>query len=295
MNIPTKKLKNGFEIPVYGFGLWLVGGKREADYSRDDEEIATLRAAIELGVTHFDTAEGYAAGHSEEILGKAIEGYDRSKLFIATKVSQDHQTYDGVRAALKASLKRLNTNYVDLYILHAYPIPGIPIEGAMRALNELVDEGLIKHIGVSNFTPKRFKEARKYAKHPITSNQLHYNVLYREAEVSGSLEFCQQNDVMFVAWRPLQKAGIPDSELIKGLAEKYGKTANQIMINWLISQENVVTIAKTSSVEHLKENLGALDFTLTSADIEKIRTEFPDQIMVSDAVPLDYPGDDPAY
>lgn len=295
MNIPVKKLQNGFEIPVYGFGLWLVGGKREPDTSKDEEEIATLREAIELGVTHFDTAEGYAAGHSEEILGEAIQGYDRSKLFIATKVSENHQTPEGIREAITASLAHLKTDYVDLYMLHAFPNPGISIEAAIKTLNELVDEGLVKHIGVSNFTVKRFEEAKKYSKHPLVVNQLHYNVQYREVEKAGLVKYSQENDVMLVAWRPLQKAAIDVPEIITKLATKYDKTPFQIMLNWLISQKNVVTIAKTSSVEHLKENLGALGWKMEESDIELIRKDFPNQQFVSDAVPLEYPGDISAY
>lgn len=295
MDIPRKRLANGFEMPVYGFGLWLVGGKREADYSMDLQEIATLREAIELGVSHFDTAEGYADGHSEELLGEAIKDYDRSKLYIATKISGEHQTYDGVKKSLTESLARLQTAYVDLYILHSYPDEGIPIAETMKAMDELVEQGLIRNIGVSNMTPRRFKEAQKYTKHKIVCNQVHYNTQYREAEASGVLDFCQDNDVMLVAWRPLQKGSLPQSDLINRLAIKYQKTPPQIALNWLISQSNVVTIAKTSSIAHLKENLGAIGWAIDSIDIELIRTEFPDQQLISDAYPLEYAADVPAY
>lgn len=295
MDIPRKKLLNGFELPVYGFGLWLIGGKRDADYSRDEEEIATLRKAIEMGVTHFDTAEGYADGHSEELLGQAIKGCNRTKLFIATKVSGEHQGYNGVKKSLTDSLVRLQTAYVDLYILHSYPDQGISIAETMKAMDELMDQGLIRNIGVSNMTARRFDEAQKYTKHKIVCNQVHYNTQYREAEVSGVLDFCQDSDVMLVAWRPLQKGRLPQSELIDQLTVKYQKTPSQIVLNWLISQDNVVTIAKTSSIAHLKENLGATGWTMDSADIELIRTEFPRQQLVSDAYPLDYVADLPAY
>jgi diketogulonate reductase-like aldo/keto reductase len=295
MYIPTKKLSNGFEIPVYGFGMWLIGGKREQDYSRDDEEIATIRAAIDMGVTHFDTAEGYAKGHSEEILGKAMAGYNRKKLFIATKVSGENQSYADVLASCEASLKRLDTDYIDLYLLHSFPDTGIDITQTMHALDALVDAGNIKNIGVANFTPKRFVEAQKNSNYKIVCNQLHYNVKYREAESSGSLQYSQDNDVMLVAWRPLQKNSLSQSMVVDELCNKYNKSPNQIYLSWLMSQRNVVTIAKTSSIEHLKENLGAVGWDMDHEDIERLRLEFPDQETISDTYPLDYPGDISAY
>jgi diketogulonate reductase-like aldo/keto reductase len=294
MNIPTKKLHNGFEMPVYGFGLWQVGGKRSAEYENDEREVTALKNALDLGVTHFDTAEGYAAGHSEELLGRAIKGYDREKLFLATKISGENQTYNGVYRSLNASLKRLGTDYVDLYMLHSYPAKGISIKETMRALDELVDAGKIKYIGVSNLTPRRFNEAQRYSKNKIVCNQVHYNIQFREAEISGVLEHCQKNDIMLVAWRPLQKNTLPESELITSLAQKYNKTPNQIALNWLTSQNNVVTISKTSSLEHLKENIEAVNWRMDTEDIEKIRNDFPYQESISDTYPLNYDADIPA-
>lgn len=290
MNIPTKKLQNGFEIPVYGLGLWEMGGRLEADTSNDAQQVEAIQKAIELGVTHIDTAEKYGAGHAEEILAKAIEGYDRSKLMIATKVAGDNQSYDDLHRSFEASIKRLKTDYVDLYILHRFPDPGIDIKETMRAMNELFAQGLIKNIGVSNLTPARFAEAQKYAKSKIVCNQVHYNVEYRQIEKRGVLEQCQEEDVMLVAWRPVQKGTLAHISLLEELAKKYDKTPLQIAINWIISQDHVVTISKTTSLDHLKENLGAIDWSLEADDIEKIRRHFPDQKIVSDAVPLDYPA-----
>lgn len=116
MKIPTKKLKSGFELPVYGLGLWEMGGRWEADNSEDEKEITAIRAAIDSGVTHIDTAESYGNGHAEEILQKALVGYDRTKLFIATKVSAPNQSYEELKRSFHASLKRLGMDYVDLYL-----------------------------------------------------------------------------------------------------------------------------------------------------------------------------------
>ncbi len=291
MDIPTKKLKSGFELPVYGLGLWEMGGRWENDTSKDTTEVTALQAALASGITHFDTAESYGNGHAETLLGEAIRGADRSKLIIATKVSAPHQSHDDLRRSFDASLKRLGTDYVDLYLLHRFPIPGIDIVDTMRAMDELVEQGLVKNIGVCNMTPNRFNEAQKHTKNKLVCNQVHYNVQYREIERTGVLEHCQDNDVMLVAWRPLQKGSLLNSPLLGELAKKYNRTPAQIAINWLISQDNVVTLSKTSNLDHLKENLGAIAWAMEAKDIERIRSDFTDQKSVSDAVPLDYEAD----
>ncbi len=291
MNIPTKKLTTGFELPVYGLGLWQMGGRWEADASNDAQEIEAIRAAIDAGITHIDTAESYGDGHAEELLGKALESYDRTKLFIASKVSKDNQSYEDLHRSFEASLKRIGTDYLDLYLLHRFPLPGTDLKGTMRAMDELVEQGKVKHIGVCNMTPNRFNAVQALTKNKLVCNQVHYNVQYREIEKSGVLQDAQDNDVMIVAWRPLQKGILPETPLLNELAKKYDKTSSQIAINWLISQQNVVTICKTSDVGHLKENLGAVGWTMDAEDVELIRQEFPDQQLVSDAVPLNYEAD----
>jgi diketogulonate reductase-like aldo/keto reductase len=291
MRVPTKKLRNGFEMPVYGLGLWQMGGRWESDTSKDGEEIKAILTAIDSGVLHIDTAEGYGDGHAEELLGEVLKSVDRSRLFISTKVSGGNQGYIGVRSAIEASLHRMGTKYVDLYLLHRYPEPGLSIEETMKAMNELVDEGKVKHIGVCNMSPKRFDEAQKHSKHKLVYNQLHYNVQYREVEQYDLLQHAVENDYFLAAWRPVQKGLLPKSSVLTELAEKYGKTETQIAINWLISQENVITLSKTSNFDHLEENLGALDWQTEKGDIERIREEFPDQKDRSDAVPLNYDAD----
>jgi len=291
MNIPIKKLTSGFELPVYGLGLWQMGGKTEIDSTNDEADIAAIDAAIKAGVRHIDTAESYGAGHAEELLAKALKRNDRSRLIIASKVSAWNQTYDGVLRSFEATLNRLGTDYLDLYLLHRYPEVGIDVADTMRAMDKLVARGVVKNIGVCNMTPHRFDEAQRHSRNKLVCNQVHYNVQYREAEAKRVLQHAQANDVMVVAWRPVQKGLLPNTPLMSELSIKYAKTPTQIAINWLISQSNVVTIAKTTSREHLRENLGALDFTMTTADIEKIRAQYPDQQYVSDAVPLDYAAD----
>ena len=288
MIIPTKKLICGFEMPVYGLGTWEMGGRKEVDPNSDDQtDIEAIKYAIDSGITHIDTAENYANGHSEELVGKAIKGYDRNKLFIVSKVGRTKLKHDDLIKSVEESLQRIGTNYLDLFLIHA-PSLEIPIEESMRAMNELYDEGLIKNIGVSNFTVERFIEAQKYSKTKIVANQLHLNLKYRETERKGLIKFCQENDIMFIAWRPVQKGLILDNniQILNEMCKKYGKTPSQIAINWLISQKNIITLSKTRNKSHLDENLGAINWEMENTDIEKLRNEFPDQEEISDAVPL---------
>lgn len=292
LKIPTKKLRNGFELPVYSLGIWQMGGRWEADTTKDAQEIEAIRYALSKGVTSIDTAEGYGNGHAEEILREALIGYDRSDIFISTKVSGNHQSYQGVHDAFEASCKRLGVKYVDLYILHRYPEPGMPIQETMRAIDELVASGKIRHIGVSNMTPARFELAQSATKNKIVYNQVHYNVQYREIEKYGLLEHARLHDYFLAAWRPLQKGLLPGSEILETIAKKYNKTPAQIALQWLVAQENVVILSKTSTHKHLDENLGALNFSLSNDDIRIITEEYEHKLFVSDAVPLTYDGSD---
>ena len=287
MDIPVKKLKNGFKLPEFGLGTWQMGGRDKPDTSNDAAEIAAIKAAIEAGVTHIDTAEAYGGGHAVELVGRAIRGINRKKLFITSKVSEENHTCDGIPTSCKESLKRLHTTYLDLYLLHEFSTE-CPLEEAVQALDELVDEGLVKHIGVSNFGKEHLKEAQKLTKHKIVCNQVHYNLQVREVEKEGLLEYCQKSDVMLVAYRPVQKGKLLEDipPMMQEMCVKYQKTPAQIAINWLVAQKNVVTIAKTSNPAHLKENLGGIGWNLTESDVELLRKDYPGQVDISDLIPL---------
>ena len=288
MNIPVKTLSNGFSLPVYGLGTWEMGGGwNVANRSNDEHFVHAIRSAIDHGVTHIDTAELYGGGHSEELIAKAKEGIDRSSLTIASKVlSGMEDGYDGLLRACEASLKRLNTDYLDLYLLHR--CPDHDLGGVMRALDRLVEEGMVRSIGVSNFTARRFEKAQSLTANKLVCNQLHYSLECREIVDRGVLTYCQQNDVIVTAWGPLSKGALADAPILHEIAEKYSKTPYQVALNWLIIQENVVVIPKTTSAEHLEENLGALNWALEKEDWQRLADEFPDQLAVSDRVPLDY-------
>lgn len=288
MNIPTKKLKSGFEMPVFGLGTWQMGGKEIHNSQNDDtRDITAIQKAIELGITHIDTAESYAHGYAEMLVGKATRGVDRSKLFIVSKISPAHLHYDDVFRSCEASLKRLQTDYLDLYLIHS-PNPEIPIEETLRAMDKLIENGLVKNIGVSNFRTDRLKKAQKHTHNKLVVNQVYYNLVTREPEHEGLLEYCQHNDVFLEAYRPVEKGRILSQPIpiLDDMAKKYDKTPAQVAINWLISQENVITLSKTSTVDHLKENLGAIGWQMNKEDIETLRREFPNQQERSVDLPL---------
>ncbi len=288
MKIPIKKLNNGFEIPVLGFGTWLMGGRMEKiDNYDESQDIKAIKKTVELGGFRFDTAEMYANGYSEEILGKALKGYDRSKLFITSKVSPENLKYEDVISSCKKSLARLQMDYLDLYLVHI-PNSNIPIGETMRAFDYLKDKGLVKNIGVCNFKVERLKDAQSNTKNKIVLNQVHYNLIFREPVLKGVVEYCQNNDIFIEAWRPIQhgcltKKGI---DIVDKLCEKYKKTPSQIAINWLISQKNVITLTKTSKIEHLEEDLGSVGWNMEDKDIQLLLIDYPIQLDRSNAVQL---------
>ena len=287
MTIEQKSLECGFSMPVFGLGTWMMGGDSSRDENNDGQtNIASLICGMEHGLKHIDTAEMYAEGFAEEITGQALKGRAREHLFITSKVWTNHLSYDGVLRAAEGSLKRLGVDYLDLYLIHK-PVEGFPLDETMKAFDRLVDEGIIKNIGVSNFSVDRFKKAQAVCSHKIVANQVHYNLASREPE-KELLRFCQENDVMLIAWRPLQKGTIIDADypFFDELCEKYHKTRAQLALNWLISQKNVVTISTMRSTIHLEENLGALNWQMDIADIEKLRRDFPGQEDISSIVAL---------
>jgi diketogulonate reductase-like aldo/keto reductase len=287
MLIGEKRLECGFKMPLFGLGTWMMGGGRERDPGNDGQaDIDSLNYGLEQGFTHIDTAEMYAHGFAEEITGEAIKGIKRESLFITSKVWNDDLSYDGVLRAAENSLKRLGTDYLDLYLVHK-PNDRFPMSETFKAFDRLADENIIKYSGVSNFSVERFKKAQALSGHKIVANQVHYNLVSREAELE-LLDFCQESDVMLIAWRPLQKGEILDSDypFFDSLCEKYHKTRAQIALNWLLSQNNITTISTMRSQKHLDENIGALNWEMSKEDIETLRQGFPNRQTVSATVPL---------
>ena len=196
----NKKLSNGIKIPAIAIGTCLMGGNDYGppDYSHDDEYINIIKEAIKLGFNHIDTAEMYGGGHTEELIGKAIKGFNRKKLFITTKVSPENLKYDNLIQSAKNSLKRLGTDYIDLYLIHR-PNPEIPIKETMEAMNYLVNNKVVKSIGVSFFNITELKEAQKHSKYPIVANQLKFS-LYKASDIK-TIKYCQDKGIIVMAYK----------------------------------------------------------------------------------------------
>jgi len=275
-----KTVFNGVKLPAIGLGTWQMGGRHTVEHEHDHEDINAIREAIKLGMTHIDTAEEYALGHAEELVGEAIKDFDRDTLFITSKVKPENFAYDDVIAACKRSLARLQIDYLDLYLLHS-PESDVPRKETMKAMNDLIDQGLIKRIGISNFSVEQMKEVQALTKHPIVTNQIHYSLLTRNnSKFLGNVEkevipYCQEQGITITAFRPLEKGELckPGHAVLDELAAKYDKTPSQIALNWVISKENVITIIKSSNLEHLKENLGAMGWKMDPEDLKRLDTE----------------------
>lgn len=273
-----KTLIDGTKIPVLGLGTWLIGGALEADYSQDKQAINGIKKALELGYNHLDTAEMYGNGHCEELIGEGIKDIDRSSLFITSKVRESKLRYDDVIKSANQSLNRLQTNYMDLYLIHS-PSETIPIEETMLAFDHLVENNMVRNIGVSNFRVDQLMEAQKHTKYKIVANQIEYSLLTRNKGTysgnrdmeSKTIPYCQENNIIIMAERPIERGLILKSHpVLDKLESKYKKTKAQIAMNWLISKKNIITIPKSINETHLKENLGALGWKLESADIKTL-------------------------
>lgn len=262
-----KELSNGMKIPAIGMGTWGIGGEFKADASRMKEEVKAIQEGIKLGITHIDTAEFYGQGQAEKVVGTAIKKFDRKKLFITTKVWHTNLNYGNAISSLENSLKRLQTDYVDLYLIH-WPNPRIPINETMKAMEHMAEQGKIKAIGVSNFSVHEIKEAQQCLKsRRIAANQIEYNLLKREAD-KDVLPFCIKNKIIVVAYKPLARGKLCSKgiKILDDIAEKYSKTNSQIAIKWAISHENVIAIAKSTNVGHLKQNIDVFGWELKPED-----------------------------
>ena len=262
------KLLDGSSLPALGLGTWSYGGGPTADYSQDTESIATMRQLIEMGYTHLDTAESYGKNHCEEIVGQAIKAYNRNDIFITTKVAPEHLHAADVITAAEGSLRRLDVNAIDLYLIH-WPNPDIALDDTFRGLNALFADGRIKRVGLSNFSVAQMRDAMRLCTGPIITNQVKYNLLHRNPETNGVLAFCQQEGIILTAYSPL-KSDVMDNAVVKRIAAAHNVTPAQIAIQWLVRQPAVITIPKSSDIAHAQENLDALNVQLSDAEVAEL-------------------------
>lgn len=309
--LPTRKLR---DLTVSALGLGCMGMSAFYGDTDDQGSLRTLDRALELGVTFFDTADMYGPHTNEELLGKWLAG-KREKVVLATKFgiqldpNNPHaRTINGkpeyVRQAIEGSLKRLNTDHVDLYYLHRVD-PTTPIEDTVGAMAELVKEGKVRALGLSECSPETLRRA--HAVHPITAVQTEYSLWTRDPEETGILDTCRELGVGFVPYSPLGRGFLtgqfksPDDfadddfrksnprfqgenfqknldlvREVEKLAAEKGCTPSQLALAWILSQgQDIVPIPGTKRVKYLEENLGAVNVSLSADDLARIDAAFP--------------------
>ena len=257
--------KDGPLVAVIGQGTWPLP-------DRD-----ALRLGISLGMTHIDTAEMYGEGRSEEIVGEAIRGTPREKLFIVTKVLPHNAHAKGVRRSCERSLKRLGLDFVDCYLLHWRG--DVPIEETMAAFERLVDDGLTRSIGVSNFDPWDLNEAAgALATRRLACDQVLYNLAERTVE-DHELPWAQTYDCAIVAYTPFGRPPLDTKKkkygLLGGIAKRHGTSAAAVALAFLTRDRHVFAIPKASRPEHVKANAQAGELELDNEELRAIDAAFP--------------------
>jgi diketogulonate reductase-like aldo/keto reductase len=254
----TIKLNNGVEVPILGFGVFQIADPAECERSVVD--------AIQTGYTHIDTAQSYK---NEEAVGRGIRqsGVAREKLFITTKLWIQSNGYEGTRKAFENSLKRLQLDYVDLYLIHQ---PYGDVYGEWRAMEELYEQGKIRAIGVSNFQPDRIMDLMIHNKITPAVNQIEVNPFQQQID---NQKFLQDNGVMVEAWAPFAegKNNIFQNETLLSIAAKYNKSVAQVILRWVV-QRGIIALAKSTRKERMLENISVFDFELGAEDMAAIAT-----------------------
>lgn len=250
--------KKKIELPLIGLGTWELRG---------DECANVVKEAIELGYQHIDTAFAY---ENHRQIKKAINGFDRDKLFITSKIALETQVdstnlEQSVQNACDSALDELGTDYLDLYLIHS-PVRNFPLDKIFAALEGLVKRGKILRAGVSNFTVHHLEDLRK-AGFTAFANQVEFHPYLYQEEL---WEYCKSHGTKLISYRPFGKGKLLKEEpLFNSIGEKHRKTGAQVILRWLIQKE-IPVIPKASSKKHLKENLEIFDFALTEEEMKKL-------------------------
>jgi diketogulonate reductase-like aldo/keto reductase len=269
----TLLLPSGRPIPVLGQGTWGMGENR----ARRQQEADALRLGMDLGMTLIDTAEMYGEGAAEEVVREALAGR-REQAFIVSKVYPHNASRRGVKAACERSLRRLGTDYIDLYLLHWRG--SVPLAETMEAFEALRKAGKIGHFGFSNFDLSDMEEAAGLPGGPrIATDQVLYNLARRGVEWN-LLPWCRELGIPLMAYSPLESAPAEQAAMLgkpalKEVAARHGASAAQVALAWLLHQHGVVTIPKAASQEHVRENRAALDIVLSAEDMATLDSGFP--------------------
>lgn len=260
-------------VPVIGQGTWMIEGSRQ----RERQAVEALRAGIDLGLTHIDTAEMYGNGHVEELVGEVIAGR-RDRIFLTSKVLPSNASYEGTLRACARSLARLGTDHLDLYLLHWEG--RYPIAETMRAMERLIDQRLIRFAGVSNFDVPQVKAAQTALRnHKLAANQVLYHLRERGPE-RHLLPYCEEHGIAVVAYTPFggeafPRPGSQGGRVLAEVAKHTGRTVRQVILNFVTRSANVFTIPRTANAAHTRENAGGAGWALPSEDAAAIDRAFP--------------------
>jgi diketogulonate reductase-like aldo/keto reductase len=255
-------------IPVLGMGTWHLGEGRHPP----EVEMDALRTGLDLGMTLIDTAELYGEGASERLIGQAIAGR-RDDVFLVSKVLPTHATYDGTLAACDASLRRLGTDRLDMYLLHWRG--QVPLEETVSAFEELKRSGRIRHWGVSNFDFSDMNEltAIPDGRH-VETDQVLYNLTRRGIEWN-LLPACQRVGLPIMAYSPIEQGRLVDHPVLEGIGRRHRATATQVALSWVISHPGVCAIPQAGTPKHVRENVDALRVMLREDDVVELDAAFP--------------------
>lgn len=243
------------KIPAIGLGTWQLTEKCAE----------SVENALEMGYVHVDTAQAY--GNEAEV-GEGIQNaeIDRDDIWLTTKVWRDNLNKEDLKQSVKESLEKLKTDYVDLLLIH-WPFEEMDLEAVIEEMDELVEEGKARNIGISNFTAEQTHRAQNLSDHNLLTNQVEYHPFLNQDEV---LDACGENGMMLTAYSPLARGDVICNETLQEIGERYGKSEVQVALRWLIQQENVCAIPKATSEKHQRANLNIFDFELSDDEIETI-------------------------
>lgn len=256
------KTVSGDNLFPIGIGTWMMGGDWDAvnrvatsTYDNDEQDIAAIKYSLDKGQNHIDTAEMYGAGHTDELVGAAIAGRARENIFIADKLDQHSFGEIETRNSVDKMLKSLRTDYIDLLYIHS-TFDDVKWESAVAPMNALIDEGVVKYFGVSNFSISDMKRAAELSTHAIAANQMHYNCGYKDEVPPEFMDYCTEYDIEIVAYRPVDRTELLKNDVVLTVAQKHNATPAQVAIAWLI-QRGILTIPKASKTAHIDENFAA--------------------------------------
>jgi len=264
----TVRLPSGERVPALGQGTWNVGDRKKDR----QEEIAALRLGVDLGLSLIDTAEMYGDGRSEELIAEAIAEL-RDQVFLVSKVLPEHATRQGTVKACEGSLRRLKTNWIDLYLLHWRE--KVPLEETLAGFEMLVHDGKIRHWGVSNFDIADMEELVALpGGSAVTTNQVLYNLARRGIEYD-LLPLCREREVPIMAYSPVDQGRLLRGQVLKKVAVRHGATSSQVALAWVFRHDDVIAIPKAGKSEHVRENHGALALQLSEQDLSELDEAFP--------------------